>query len=607
MALAAQSSKTPFDPQSPDLPSMGALVGFYHACLGFPVKQTWLDAIKAGNCDSFNGLTYSNAARYCPDSDETIMGHLSQQRQNVWSTKPWPPVPEQVPLLPAIAPQASSLPSNKVHISVFPISKLYTDDNGRFPVKARSGNQYVMIAYHANGNLILQQAFKSRSDTHCIVACNSIMTRLAAQDLSVDLQILDNKARAAYKQAITFTWQAKFQLVPPDMHRQNRAERAIRTLKAHFLSILAGVDPSFPPYLWDLLLPQAELTLNLLWQSALNPRILAWEFFQGLFDFNKTPLGPVGCRVLIHAKPVTRRFWEFCTKEGFYIGLALDSYRCFKLVKSDTKSQVISDTVEFHHAYCTIPAPTPEDKINHGLQVMSGALRDVLPPTSISQVDAIANPCDLFESCCLFGPLSTDQACIPSPGNPRVPIQEPPRVGTPSSPTTGTSSVNAWTPPPCPTSSSRLSLIVPTAIQVTPRQITFDNTPPPRVAIEPRPPSFLPPMLPIAHRTRSCSNAPLALFAGCCPYHEGVTYHIPTAKSTRAPEEPLGFAGLCQAFSMPPKKPMALHTSVQLLRKLIALRPFPCLIQPQVNSLSITNCDATPITRPLGILFMPMS
>jgi hypothetical protein len=76
-----------------------------------------------------------------------------------------------------------------------------------------------MIAYHANGNLILQQAFKSRSDTHRIAAYNSIMTHLAAEGLSVDLQILDNKASAAYKQAITFTWQAEFQLVPPDMHR----------------------------------------------------------------------------------------------------------------------------------------------------------------------------------------------------------------------------------------------------------------------------------------------------------------------------------------------------------------------------------------------------
>jgi hypothetical protein len=78
MALAAQSSRTPFDPCSLDLPSIGALVGFYHACMGFPVKHTWLEAIKAGNCDSFKGLTYSNVARYCPDLDETIMGHLSQ-------------------------------------------------------------------------------------------------------------------------------------------------------------------------------------------------------------------------------------------------------------------------------------------------------------------------------------------------------------------------------------------------------------------------------------------------------------------------------------------------------------------------------------------------
>ncbi len=66
-----------------------------------------------------------------------------------------------------------------------------------------------------------------------------------------------------YKEAITFKWNAKFQLVPPDMHCQNWAERTICTFKDHFLAILAGVDYAFPPYLWDLLLPQAELTLNL--------------------------------------------------------------------------------------------------------------------------------------------------------------------------------------------------------------------------------------------------------------------------------------------------------------------------------------------------------
>ncbi len=100
--FAAQSTKTTFDPHSLDLPSVGALVGFYHACLGFPVKQTWLDAAKAGNCDTFDGLTYSNIAQYCPDSDETILGHLAQQHQNVHSTWPHPPwAPTGLPL-PAI-------------------------------------------------------------------------------------------------------------------------------------------------------------------------------------------------------------------------------------------------------------------------------------------------------------------------------------------------------------------------------------------------------------------------------------------------------------------------------------------------------------------------
>ena len=41
-------------------------------------------------------------------------------------------------------------------------------------------------------------------------------------------------------------------------------ERATRTFKAYFLSVLAGIADSFPNYIWDRLLSQTELTLNLL-------------------------------------------------------------------------------------------------------------------------------------------------------------------------------------------------------------------------------------------------------------------------------------------------------------------------------------------------------
>jgi hypothetical protein len=116
------------------------------------------------------------------------------------------------------------------------------------------------------------------------------------------------------------------------------------------------------------------------------------------------------------------------------IGLALDSYCCFTLVKSDTKSQVISDTVEFCHAYRTIPSPSPEDKIIHGLHVMLGTLKDASPPLSISQMEAIANLRDLFESWRSLGPPPTNHGHVLSPGRPRVAIKLP-RVATPLLPT----------------------------------------------------------------------------------------------------------------------------------------------------------------------------
>jgi hypothetical protein len=216
VTTSTKSGRPPFDPRRIDLPSIPALVAFYHACLGYLVKDSWLVAVKAGNCDTFDRLTYSNITQYCPDSDETILGHLAQTRQNVRSSKP-PPV-TRPPFAPLSPPDDNA---KEIFIKIYPLNKLYSDDTGRFPVRTRSGNQYIMIAYHTAGNLILQQAFPTKADKHRIPAFNNIMTRLT---LSVDLNIRDNEASADFKRVITETWWAKFQLVPPDMHRRNKAE-----------------------------------------------------------------------------------------------------------------------------------------------------------------------------------------------------------------------------------------------------------------------------------------------------------------------------------------------------------------------------------------------
>ena len=103
------------------------------------------------------------------------------------------------------------------------------------------------------------------------------MQRLKNIGLTTDLQILDNEASKNYKATIKDKWCVDFQLVPPDIHRRNSAERSTRTFKANLLAILLGVAPKFTQFLWDLLIVQTKITLNFLRQSKFNQTISAWE------------------------------------------------------------------------------------------------------------------------------------------------------------------------------------------------------------------------------------------------------------------------------------------------------------------------------------------
>ena len=153
-----------------------------------------------------------------------------------------------------------------------------------------------MVYYDVDANYIDAEPIGSHHDNHMIHAYQKLWTRTnRGRTKKPKLHILDNEASAAFKAAIKEN--CDLQLVPPDTHRRNLAERAIQTFKSHFISILAGVDPSFPMSLWDRLVPQAVMTLNLLRQANENPTISAYQHVNGNFDYNKTPLSPLGCAV----------------------------------------------------------------------------------------------------------------------------------------------------------------------------------------------------------------------------------------------------------------------------------------------------------------------
>ena len=97
--------------------------------------------------------------------------------------------------------------------------------------------------------------------------------------------------------------QVDLQLVPPHLHRRNAAERTIRTFKNHFIAGLCSTDRNSPLHLWDQLLPQVLLTINLLCGSIINPNLSAYAQVNGLYDFNRTPVAPPGIQLLVHEKP----------------------------------------------------------------------------------------------------------------------------------------------------------------------------------------------------------------------------------------------------------------------------------------------------------------
>ena len=91
--------------------------------------------------------------------------------------------------------------------------------------------------------------------------------------------------------------------MPPDVHQINASECVIHTFKDHLLAILDGIDPDFPNYLWDKLLPQTELTIKLLCQDTIAPHLSDWDYFNGRFNYDVITIGPFECLFFIHINP----------------------------------------------------------------------------------------------------------------------------------------------------------------------------------------------------------------------------------------------------------------------------------------------------------------
>ena len=177
------------------------------------------------------------------------------------------------------------------------------------------------------------------------------------------------------KEVIQEEYNMEMELVPPGCHCRNATEVAIRNFKAHFLSVLAGTANDFPPSLWDRLLPQAEITVNLLRQSNATPNVSAYAHLSGPFDYNKMPLAPMGCAVQVHEKTDKRGTWAYHTVDEWYLATPSGHYRTHLCHIKETRSERLTDTAHFSHKNITKPTVTHADKIMAAIAECAKAIK----------------------------------------------------------------------------------------------------------------------------------------------------------------------------------------------------------------------------------------
>jgi len=231
------------------------LANFYHGCMFSPPVRTLQRAIQNNNLLTWPGLNKLNLKKFILDTTAVEMGHMKQEKQHLRPTK-------------LSAPHLDpSTRTYELHSKLIPFNAkelTYGDMTGAFPYTSTRGNKYIYLMYDYDSNGILVHPLKTRQAADITSAWEHLHSRFTKHGHPIKhYYILDNEMSATLKKAFVKNG-VTYQAVPPHMHRANAAERCIQTFKDHLLSGLATCDPEFPINEWDRLLPQCEMTLNLL-------------------------------------------------------------------------------------------------------------------------------------------------------------------------------------------------------------------------------------------------------------------------------------------------------------------------------------------------------
>jgi hypothetical protein len=149
---------------------------------------------------------------------------------------------------------------------------------------------------------------------------------------------------------------------------------------------LSSVDPNFPLHLWDRLLPQTEITLNLLRTPRFHPQLSTAAHFHGLVDYKKTAFAPPRCKIIAHEKSVKIRTWAPHGQYGYSLGPSMHPYQCQNIFISAMASKRIVDTIEFLPHNYQMPQLSSTDRLIMEAKDMKDALQNPHPEVPFAYV-----------------------------------------------------------------------------------------------------------------------------------------------------------------------------------------------------------------------------
>jgi hypothetical protein len=179
-------------------------------------------------------ITDSMLTKTPPHSLATAEGYLDAHRQGVQSTRPKPTEERHQQIVDEFCsfPDVDTArpPGASIIIKVYDAKKeIDIDLAGRLPISTEGGGEYYVVFYYYYANYIHVKLAKNRSNKELIEALHRGLAYYTDKGMDASYALLDNGfAMAGYK--IFFRQKGlHMQLVPPNSHRRNMGERAIRT------------------------------------------------------------------------------------------------------------------------------------------------------------------------------------------------------------------------------------------------------------------------------------------------------------------------------------------------------------------------------------------